>query len=292
MPLGNRRSLSLFLIATCVALAGSAFGQAQDEQAKKAGAAFFQDKVFPILKAHCFKCHVQEKKGGLQMLSREALLKGGETGPALVPGKPEDSLLISSINYGDYEMPPSGKLPQDKIDILTKWVELAAPWSPNVKIEGMLGDLTGHTFFVMPEDGAKVLADLLLRRLPSSGTQLDELERSSLLEAGNILAGSFLNALADCINGLLLPSVPTLDICEPQAFFDGLGLDPQHDMVILAETEFYVEDDDSDCANPEGDSSSPGPAPKLRGASLFLPDSHSLEHLFASILAVRPGSGR
>ncbi len=156
----------------------------------------------------------------------------------------------------------------------------------------MLGDLTGHTFFVMPDDGAKVLADLLLRRLPSSGTLLDELERSSLLEAGNILAGSFLNALADCINGLLLPSVPTLDICEPRAFFDGLGLDPQHDMVILAETEFYVRDDDPDGANPEGDPSSPGPAPKLRGASLFLPDSHSLEHLFASILAVRPRRGR
>ncbi|MCH7726264.1 MAG: DUF1549 domain-containing protein, partial [Planctomycetes bacterium] len=142
MPLGNRRSLSLFLTATCVALAGTAFGQAQDEQAKKANAAFFQDKVFPILKAHCFKCHVHEKKGGLQMLSREALLKGGETGPALVPGKPEDSLLISSINYGEYEMPPSGKLPQDKIDILTRWVELAAPWSPDVKIEPQVTE--GH----------------------------------------------------------------------------------------------------------------------------------------------------
>ena len=58
-----------------------------------------------------------------------AALKGGDTGPAIVPGKPKESLLIDAINYGElYQMPPKSKLPAEEIAALTKWVELGAPW--------------------------------------------------------------------------------------------------------------------------------------------------------------------
>ena len=68
-------------------------------------------------------------KGGLRLDSRAAALKGGDTGPAVVPGKPKESLLVDAINYGElYQMPPKSKLPAEEIAVLTKWVEMGAPW--------------------------------------------------------------------------------------------------------------------------------------------------------------------
>ncbi|MCH8830379.1 MAG: hypothetical protein IID45_12455, partial [Planctomycetes bacterium] len=92
---------------------------------------FYKSKVKPILKAHCYKCHgnLSKPKGGLSLASREGMLKGGETGPAVSLKEPGKSLLIQVINYKIYEMPPSKKLPQAKIDILTKWVKMGAPVS-------------------------------------------------------------------------------------------------------------------------------------------------------------------
>jgi len=92
---------------------------------------FFETEIRPILQKHCAKCHTGEKpKGGLSLMSRAALLAGGDTGPAISVEKPDESLLLSAINYRDYEMPPSGKLPQPEIDLLTRWVRLGAPWTP------------------------------------------------------------------------------------------------------------------------------------------------------------------
>jgi len=93
---------------------------------------FFESKVRPLLVARCFKCHGPKAKklqGGLLLDSRAALLRGGDTGPAITPGDPAESLLIDSINYGDlYEMPPDSKMPKEEIALLTKWVEMGAPW--------------------------------------------------------------------------------------------------------------------------------------------------------------------
>ena len=60
---------------------------------------------------------------GLRLDSHEGLLTGGETGPAVVPGKPDESLLVDAISYKTLEMPPKGQLPPEQIAILTKWVE-------------------------------------------------------------------------------------------------------------------------------------------------------------------------
>lgn len=91
---------------------------------------FFQNEVQPILKANCFACHGGDKKvkGGLRLTSREALLKGGNSGPAITLDNPEQSLLLQAVNYGELRMPPKGKLPQAQIATLTRWVKMGAPW--------------------------------------------------------------------------------------------------------------------------------------------------------------------
>lgn len=93
--------------------------------------AFFTKEVLPILQAHCFSCHGADKKirGGLRLTSREAILEGGDTGPAVTLDKPQDSLLLQAINHQELRMPPKGKLPQAQIETLTKWVKQGVPWS-------------------------------------------------------------------------------------------------------------------------------------------------------------------
>ncbi|MDH3717970.1 MAG: PSD1 and planctomycete cytochrome C domain-containing protein, partial [Planctomycetota bacterium] len=96
-----------------------------------AAVAFTVSKVQPLLAARCFECHgpdTDEPKGGLRLDSRAMILQGGDTGPAVVPGQPDQSLLIDAIHYGEFEMPPKSKLPEGEIAILMKWVEMGAPW--------------------------------------------------------------------------------------------------------------------------------------------------------------------
>lgn len=109
-------------------------------------AAFFREKVRPILAETCFKCHSHEAnkhKGGLVVDSREGLLAGGDTGAAMVPGKPEESLLIKAISYADedLQMPPnkgdSKKLTDAQIATLTDWVKRGAPWPDDGKSQKM-----------------------------------------------------------------------------------------------------------------------------------------------------------
>ncbi len=92
---------------------------------------FFEKKIRPVLVEKCHQCHsTQAKKdrGGLLLDTKTSLLKGGETGPALVPGKPAESLLIKAIRHqGDLMMPPKGKLPETVINDFVKWIEMGAP---------------------------------------------------------------------------------------------------------------------------------------------------------------------
>jgi hypothetical protein len=101
---------------------------------------FFESKVRPILVKRCYECHSAEKadpQGGLRLDSHAAVLKGGDTGKAVVPGDPKKSLLIDTINYGElYQMPPKNKLPPEEIAILTTWVEKGAPWTPETEKSG------------------------------------------------------------------------------------------------------------------------------------------------------------
>jgi hypothetical protein len=83
-------------------------------------AQFFENKVRPLLVRSCQKCHGPEKqKSDLRLDSLGAALAGGESGPALVPGKPGESLLIQAIKYEGLEMPPDAKLPSE--DSRRRW---------------------------------------------------------------------------------------------------------------------------------------------------------------------------
>ena len=96
------------------------------------GSEFFSEKVELILKDHCFKCHLHEAgkmKGGLTLNSRSGWANGGDSGPAIIPEKPNESLLIKAVRHADsdYEMPPKKQLSPQNIEILAEWVRRGAP---------------------------------------------------------------------------------------------------------------------------------------------------------------------
>ena len=95
-----------------------------------AAAEFFETEVRPLLVEKCQSCHGGKKtEGGLSLTSRAAVLKGGETGPAVVPGKPAESLLVKAVNHtGDLKMPLKGKLTAKEVEKLTLWVARGAVW--------------------------------------------------------------------------------------------------------------------------------------------------------------------
>jgi hypothetical protein len=94
------------------------------------GEAFFERDVRPILVASCTKCHgAKKQESGLRLDSRSALIRGGESGPAVVPGEPSKSLLMRAINQqDDLVMPPDRKLTDAQIGVLRLWIERGAPW--------------------------------------------------------------------------------------------------------------------------------------------------------------------
>jgi len=91
---------------------------------------FFEARVRPVLASRCLKCHgAEQHKGGLRLDARDAMLRGGEMGPVVVLGKPEESPLIEAIRYGgEVQMPPKGKLKDEEIAALTEWVKQGARW--------------------------------------------------------------------------------------------------------------------------------------------------------------------
>jgi len=93
-------------------------------------AEFFEKRVRPVLAENCFACHTDSKMGGLEMTSREALLQGGASGPAIVAGQPGRSLLIQAVRHTHerLKMPPQGRLEERQIADLTMWVERGAYW--------------------------------------------------------------------------------------------------------------------------------------------------------------------
>ncbi len=109
------------LLAICVA-ASTAFGDERES--------FFETKIRPVLVSRCFKCHGGEKtSSGLRVDSREALLKGGESGAALVANKPEESSLYLALTHdGDFKMPPDKKLPDEVLADFKQWIKDGAVW--------------------------------------------------------------------------------------------------------------------------------------------------------------------
>ncbi len=90
----------------------------------------FEKHVRPILANHCYECHYRESKGGLRLTSRQALLRGGNSGPAILQNDPENGLLFQAITrrHPEIQMPPKHALPEADLKILTSWLNRGAPW--------------------------------------------------------------------------------------------------------------------------------------------------------------------
>jgi len=142
--MANRKTflsqLLLSIALTCFPLAaGTAHGaEPTSEEAQR----LFTLKVLPVLQAKCFGCHgsdTEEIRGDYNLLTREGMLTGGESGePSLVPGKPEESSLYQAVLWNGYEMPPkeNDRLSESQIDDLRQWIAAGAPWpSPERQTE-------------------------------------------------------------------------------------------------------------------------------------------------------------
>ena len=148
--------------------------------------------------------------------------------------------------------------------------QIAAPEEPVAAVlMNMLGDLTGRTLLVFPRTTATRMAEMMLRRPEGSCTELGELERSAIMEAGNILSGAHMNALSDFMGIMLLPSPPSLVIDMSRAVLTTahlqFGEDPNY--VFCVETEFFIQDKGQ----------------RVRGFFLLLPDAPSLKAILRAV---------
>ncbi len=133
----------------------------------------------------------------------------------------------------------------------------------------MLGDLTGRTLLMLPERDARVLVDLLNRRELGATEAFGELEQSGIKEAANILGGAYMNALADFMGMMLLPSVPSLviDLAGAVLTTAYLNFGHERDFVLCVQTDFIFQD----------------VGHTLSGQFLLLPDLASLKAIFDAV---------
>ncbi len=144
--------------------------------------AFFESRVAPLLEAHCYKCHSHRSgkmKGGLTLDSRSGWEEGGEQGPALVPGKPEESLLVKAIRRTDpeFKMPPKKKLPEADVAILVDWVKRGAPDPRTTKPARDFRELTKDWWSLVP-----ITPPPLPAASPPAGHPIDAFIRARLRE--------------------------------------------------------------------------------------------------------------
>ena len=177
---------SLLLLACLPAISFAAANPALDGP----GIEFFEKHIRPVLVESCYKCHSAETekgaKGGLLLDTREALLKGGDNGPAIVPGQPDKSLLIKAVRYldEDLQMPPKGKkLPGNQIEDLIAWVKMGAPdpRTREAQSSKLKAKSTGHwAFKPVKEPSAPTVKNKRLVQTPVDSFLLHKLEANGL----------------------------------------------------------------------------------------------------------------
>ena len=155
----------------------------QPEKISPAGVEFFEKSVRPLLVAACGECHGPQKQwAGLRVDSRSRLLSGGDSGPAIVPGKPEESLLISAVRRTSFEMPPDKPLTEQQVAILERWIRIGAPWpdeKPTATNKNHL--LESHwAFQPLTHPALPVVAESEWVRTPVDAFVLEKLQASRL----------------------------------------------------------------------------------------------------------------
>ncbi len=196
---------------------------------------FFESKIRPILKEHCWECHAGDSKtlkGGLLLDSRAAILLGGDSGPAAAVGQPDSSLIIAAVNYNELQMPPLSRLSPRDIAMLERWVRDGLPWglsaasTPNIRHRDGVVDQAeiaeGKSFWSLKPLGRNtlpVVSDPLWPQTRIDYFVLSGLERSGLKPAVEADRRTLIRRL----------------------YFDLLGLPPKSE-----EVEQFVSDDRSD----------------------------------------------
>src|SRR5437773_4914700 len=122
--------LGWILLAALPLAVEIAAGAGQGATPAAQSAEYFESKVRPVLSANCYDCHGDMQMAGLRLDSRDGLLKGGRSGPAVVPGDPDKSLLIQAVRQTSetLKMPKGGRLKPDEIEALSEWVRAGAIW--------------------------------------------------------------------------------------------------------------------------------------------------------------------
>ncbi len=120
------------------AATGSNSEEVRNEEVSPQALAHFENHVRPVLVEHCIKCHGPKKaESGLRLDRRATALAGGDSGPAVVPGQPDKSLLLAAVRHrDDLEMPPDGKLDARAVDAIERWIEDGAAWPDGAQLAG------------------------------------------------------------------------------------------------------------------------------------------------------------
>jgi mono/diheme cytochrome c family protein len=241
-------TVRLTLLASLLAFPALAAGSAASHD-------FFENKIRPLLIEHCLKCHdgaaTDKPKGGLALDTRAGWEKGGEHGPAIVPGQPDKSLLIRSIRYTDkdLQMPPKGKqLTAQQIALFEEWVRLGAPDPRTGKRSGPpLSDpsvVRSHWAFQpvrepkVPDLAKEVISKKVISNQPAS---------SKPTSATQPLITNYFSPLDAFVLAKLAPKGWTLSppadrrTLIRRAYFDLHGLPPS-----IAEVEAFVADNSPD----------------------------------------------
>lgn len=196
----NRIFAPLLMIAL-MASAQIAIGQ---EELSREELNFFEAKIRPVLIKECYGCHSAKTgatKGGLMVDSKEALLMGGDSGPAIVPGDLVESLLWGSINHEDFNMPP-GKMLSDKVIAdFEKWIKMGAPDPRVMKVTEINSEITpeavekGREFWAfmppalpsVPNVKEKSWADTKIDAFVLAKLEQNELQPADDADAGTVL---------------------------------------------------------------------------------------------------------
>jgi len=188
-------SFPIALLTLPFAWQESALSSGPDEGISAEQIQFFESKVRPLFIEHCVRCHGEEKQeGGLRLDSRSAFGLGGENGAVVDRETPDESLLLSAIHYKDLEMPPSGKLPEHKLEVLERWIQEGSVWplesdamTPRTAGKGFTAEDRSYWFF-QPLTEPSPLAGSAVSSATSVSSNIDSMVEQRLGANGLRLA--------------------------------------------------------------------------------------------------------
>ena len=191
------------LCLVCVMASAPFSGAEADDELER----FFETEIRPVLVERCISCHgEQEQSNGLRLDSRDAIFTGGDTGPAVIEGKPDESLLLKAIRHeGDLEMPPDQELTEIQIAAIARWIELGSYWPESVPQltapEAM--EATDHWAFqpVVEPDLPTTSEDAWIRT-PVDAFVLSRLEEAGLTHSGEANRRTLIRRLSYTLTGL------------------------------------------------------------------------------------------